>query len=179
MWRSRKSLIASAFARTGCPKSRGGSRRTSANSLSVRTPYSSRIRMVSITDALLRRWSLPDPTKGGSKEQRGRALIIAGAEEMPGAAILASTAALRAGCGKVRVAVPESATLAVGCALPELFVLPLAGHASLRAIVDSAGKARAVLIGPGMRDTAAIRFLLPRLLRLPSIGALIVDATAL
>jgi ADP-dependent NAD(P)H-hydrate dehydratase len=135
--------------------------------------------MVSITDALLRRWSLPDPTKGGTKEQRGRALIIAGAEEMPGAAILASTAALRSGCGKVRVAVPESATTAVGCAVPELFVLPVAGRASLRAIVDSAGKARAVLIGPGMRDTAAIRFLLPRLLRLNSIGALIVDATAL
>ncbi|MFL6590462.1 MAG: NAD(P)H-hydrate dehydratase [Chthoniobacterales bacterium] len=136
-----------------------------------------------ITDAVLRRWPLPGVDKGGSKEKRGRALIIAGAVEMPGAAILASTAALRAGCGKVRLAIAEAAAIAVGCAVPELFVLPIATgkgrNAALRNIIDSAHKADAVLMGPGMRDIPAIRFLLPRLLSLDSIRAVIIDATAL
>src|SRR5688572_22692543 len=90
-------------------------------------PRSPRAKPRLITDALLRRWPLPPPAKEGSKEGRGRALIIAGAEEMPGAAILASTAALRAGAGKVRVATAKAAALAVGAAVPELFVLGIAG----------------------------------------------------
>src|SRR3954469_13168678 len=111
-----------------------------------------------VTDGLLRNWRLPEPTEEGSKEQRGRVLIIAGAVEMPGAAILASTAALRAGCGKVRTAIAEPAALGLGCAVPEVFVLPIATtgrrrNATLRAVIDSAAKADAVLIGPGMRDT--------------------------
>ena len=136
-----------------------------------------------ITDALLRRWALPAPAREGSKEQRGRALVIAGAVEMPGAAILASTAALRAGAGKVRVATAEAAALTVGAAVPELFVLGIAEgrrrNQSLRALFDSAEKTDAVLIGPGMRDMKAIRALLPKLLRLDTLGALIIDATAL
>jgi ADP-dependent NAD(P)H-hydrate dehydratase len=135
--------------------------------------------MILLTDARLRRWPLPRPTKGGSKEHRGRALIIAGGVEMPGAAILASTAALRAGCGKVRVAISKSSAAVVGSAVPELFVLPIASRASLRAVIESAKEADTVLIGPGMRDVAAIRFLLPQLLRLGPTHTLIVDATAL
>jgi ADP-dependent NAD(P)H-hydrate dehydratase len=110
-------------------------------------------------------------------------LIIAGAVEMPGAAILASIAALRAGAGKVRVATAEASALAVGAAIPELFVLAIADgqrrDGSLRRIVDSAKKTDALLIGPGMRDVKAIRFLLPKLLRLDNLRALIIDATAL
>jgi ADP-dependent NAD(P)H-hydrate dehydratase len=141
--------------------------------------------MLRITDALLRRWPLPDPAKGGSKEHRGRALIIAGADEMPGAAILASTAALRSGCGKVRVAVPARAAIAVGWGLPELFVLPIDTSSpknrrtSLRRILDSAHAAAAVLIGPGMRDESIIRLFLENLLGLDSRPPLVVDAGAL
>src|SRR3954466_5605694 len=123
-----------------------------------------------ITKAVLRKWPLPEPTEEGSKEARGRALIIAGAVEMPGAAILASTAALRAGAGKVRVATAAGAALAVAATVPELFVQGIADGASrkesLRAVLDSARKTDAVLIGSGMRDVEAIRFLLPELLRI-------------
>lgn len=136
-----------------------------------------------ITDALLRRWRLPRPAQEGSKEERGRVLIIAGAAEMRGAAILASTAALRAGAGKVRVATPQAAAFAVATAVPELFVQSIADGAererSLRAVLESARNTNAVLIGSGMRDTEAIRFLLPELLRIHSLGALIVDASAI
>ncbi|MFN2508893.1 MAG: NAD(P)H-hydrate dehydratase [Chthoniobacterales bacterium] len=136
-----------------------------------------------ITDALLRKWRLPEPEHEGSKEERGRALIIAGAVEMPGAAILASTAALRAGAGKTRVAIAEAAALGVATAVPELFVLGIADGArrkeSLRAVIDSARAATAVLIGPGMRDTDAIRMLFPQLLAMERLRALIIDASAL
>lgn len=146
-------------------------------------PRSPRAKPRLITDALLRRWSLSPPPKEGSKEERGRVLIIAGAIEMPGAAILAGTAALRAGAGKVRVATAEGAALAVATAVPELFVLGIAEgrrrEGSLRRIVDSAAKTDALLIGPGMRDIKAIRALLPKLLRLDNLRALVIDATAL
>src|SRR3954469_7362318 len=95
-----------------------------------------------VTDGLLRNWRLPEPTDEGSKERRGRALIIAGAVEMPGAAILSSTAALRAGAGKVRVAAPAGAALAIASAVPELFVQSIADGArrdeSLDAVLESA-----------------------------------------
>jgi hydroxyethylthiazole kinase-like uncharacterized protein yjeF len=136
-----------------------------------------------ITDALLRRWALTEPESAGSKEARGRVVIIAGAAEMPGAAILASTAALRSGAGKARLAIGEAAALHVGAAVPELFVLSIADGKrrgeTLRGVVDSAEKADAVLIGPGMRDTDAVEALLPKLLEIETLPALVIDATAL
>jgi hydroxyethylthiazole kinase-like uncharacterized protein yjeF len=110
-------------------------------------------------------------------------LIIAGAVEMPGAAILASTAALRAGAGKVRVATDERAAMSVATAVPELFVIGIAEGArrkkSLQAVIDSAENTDVVLVGPGMRDAAALRSLLPELVKLTSLRALILDASAL
>ena len=137
-----------------------------------------------LTDAVLRRWPLPALPTEGSKEARGRVLIIAGAVEMPGAAILASTAALRAGAGKVRVATAEAAAMSVATAVPELFVIGIAEGTqqrkkSLRAVVESAEKTDVVLIGPGMRDIDAIRRLLPELVKITSLRALILDASAL
>ncbi len=52
-----------------------------------------------ITPRLLRRWPLPQPGDEADKEERGRILVVGGAPEMPGAVILAATAALRAGAG--------------------------------------------------------------------------------
>ncbi|MDQ6860088.1 MAG: NAD(P)H-hydrate dehydratase [Verrucomicrobiota bacterium] len=112
----------------------------------------------------------------GSKETRGRALIVAGSEEMPGAAILASTAALRAGAGKVRVATAEAVAVHVASAVPELFV---SGLSDRGAVLASAKKTDVVLIGPGMRDNDVIRKLLGPLLKIETLRALIIDASAL
>ena len=49
--------------------------------------------MTPIDDELLRHWPLPEPDSQGDKEERGRVLVIAGSREMPGAALLAATAA--------------------------------------------------------------------------------------
>ena len=50
------------------------------------------------------------PVVDGDKETKGRILIIAGSREVPGAALLTATAAMRAGAGKLRIATVESAS---------------------------------------------------------------------
>ncbi len=135
-----------------------------------------------VTPALLADWPLPSLAEGQAK--RGQALVIAGAVEMPGGAVLTGTAALRAGAGVVQVATAESAVSAVATAVPELYVVGFASdderrQESLRAVVELAKLAQVVLIGPGMRDVEAIRFLLPELLGMDHLDALIIDAKAI
>src|SRR4051812_50128644 len=56
-----------------------------------------------VTPALLRGWPLPPP--GDDKHDRGSVLVVGGAAQTPGAAMLAGLAALRAGAGKLQLAV--------------------------------------------------------------------------
>ena len=72
---------------------------------------------------LLKSFPLPPLAEDGDKEDRGRALVIGGSAEVPGAAILAGTAALRAGAGKLQIATEESVALAIGVAVPEARVI--------------------------------------------------------
>src|SRR5829696_4470943 len=78
-----------------------------------------------VTPRLLRAWPLPQPSDDADKEGRGRVLVVAGAPDLPGTAILAATAALRAGAGKLRIATVESIAPHVGIAVPEARVLAL------------------------------------------------------
>ncbi len=124
-----------------------------------------------IDPAALRAWPLPPPNAAGDKESRGHVLVLGGAREMPGAVILAATAALRAGAGKLTIA---SVAQLVALAIPEARVLGLretpeggfTGEA-MAALDPLADKVNATLIGPGMQDEVAtaalVRALLPRL----------------
>src|SRR4051812_38533992 len=86
-----------------------------------------------LTPRLLRGWPLPQPSETGDKESRGRVLVVAGSAELPGTAILASTAALRAGAGKLRIAVVKSIAASIGVAVPEsrVFSLPETDHSGI------------------------------------------------
>jgi ADP-dependent NAD(P)H-hydrate dehydratase len=129
---------------------------------------------------------LPQPDEGGDKEERGRVLIVGGAAEMPGAIILAATAALRAGAGKLQIATNSSIVQVVAAAVPEARVFALAetkagaiaGSAAAE-IITRAKEVQAVLIGPGMIDERAVARLMKGVL--PRIGRvkLILDAAAL
>ena len=135
------------------------------------------IRAIAVHDvdaALLAGWPLPWPSADGDKELRGHVLIVGGSSEMPGAIILAATAALRAGAGKLTVATGTSVAQLVALAMPEARVIGLREHASdgfsleaLDSLDPLADRVDAVLIGPGMRDEAAtaalVHALLPRL----------------
>src|SRR5438067_13750566 len=70
---------------------------------------------------------LPAYDATASKADRGKLLIVAGSPGLPGAALLAALAALRVGCGTVRLAAPERIAVPPGIAQPELMVLPLPG----------------------------------------------------
>lgn len=139
-----------------------------------------------ITAATLREWALPEPSFDDDKEGRGHVLIVGGSREMPGAVMLAATAALRAGAGKLTMATAASVATLVAAAIPEARVIGLAETngggftvEAARRLGELAGKASAVLVGPGMQDDAAtaelVHALLPRFAGTP----VILDAAAM
>lgn len=141
---------------------------------------------IEITADMLRGWPLPSPDEAGDKEQRGRVLVVGGAVEMPGAVILAGTAGLRAGAGKLRIATCHSIATAVGVAVPEarVFSLPetAAGAIDPSAAGQVAGYSKAVqaiLIGPGMIDATAVAQFVRELVGSISETTLILDAEAM
>ena len=108
--------------------------------------------------AALDRHPLP-PVIDGDKETKGRILVIAGSRDVPGAALLCATAAMRAGAGKLRMAVVERAAVATGIAMPEAMVIGFdededGGFASdaADALGEQASKVDAVVAGPGMAE---------------------------
>jgi hydroxyethylthiazole kinase-like uncharacterized protein yjeF len=141
-----------------------------------------------IDDAFLRAWPLPQPEAEGDKELRGHVLVLGGSREMPGAIILAATAALRAGAGKLTIATGASVAQLVALAMPEARVIGLEEHASdgfsldaLASLDPLADRVSAVLIGPGMVDAPSTARLVHALLpRLDEAGVgLVLDACAM
>lgn len=123
-----------------------------------------------ITPSLLRDWPLP--SAGADKYSRGAVLVIGGARRTPGAALLAGTAALRAGAGRLTLAVAESVAVQLAVTLPEAGVIGLpesdggsVGASGLKAVTEDLDAADAVLIGPGLDDIDETEALLRELLR--------------
>lgn len=132
--------------------------------------------MIQIDAGWVRDHRLPHPGDGG-KEARGRVLVVGGGVELLGATRLAAEAALRAGAGKLQMTAPAQAMAATSLAVPEARVLglPQNGQAD-DALVQAAGEADAVLIGPGMEaDLEALATDLCRHVRAP----LVLDAGGL
>src|SRR3954454_2418524 len=97
------------------------------------------------------------PVVDGGKETKGRILIVAGSREVPGAALLAASAALRAGAGKLKIATIGSVAREIGVAIPEAMVAGLPedtdggfAGAAVDAIAERAAKVDAIVAGPGM-----------------------------
>ncbi|UCG42238.1 MAG: NAD(P)H-hydrate dehydratase [candidate division WOR-3 bacterium] len=117
---------------------------------------------------------LPERPEHGHKGTFGTALIVAGARGFSGAACLAGTAAVRSGCGLVKLAYPEAVAGPVEANVLEAVKVPLPGTdagtiapAALDALLELAQDAECVAIGPGITtnpETAAFQLdLLPRL----------------
>lgn len=122
-----------------------------------------------VTPSLLRKWPLPAP--GEDKYSRGSVLVVGGARATPGAALLAGTTALRAGAGKLTLAVAESVSVQLGVALPECgsIGLPETAAGSVKPELDRISsyleRAHAILVGPGLDDPDLAGELLEALLR--------------
>ena len=85
----------------------------------------------------------------------GTAVVAAGSKFYPGAARLASEAALRAGAGLVVLAAPESIQPMFAALSPEVthHPLPAGGAAAAGELLGALAGREALLIGPGLTDT--------------------------
>lgn len=139
-----------------------------------------------LTEAVLRRWPLPKLAADADKEARGQVLVVAGSREMPGAALLAGIAALRAGAGKLTIAAPAQVAQGLALAIPEARVIALAEtrnggfHASgCDALAPIAERVSALVMGPGMLDEARSVLFVRDLLPLFRGSTLVLDALAM
>jgi hydroxyethylthiazole kinase-like uncharacterized protein yjeF len=99
-------------------------------------------------------------------------LVVGGGRRTPGAVLLAGTAALRVGAGRVTLAVAESVAVQLAVTLPEAGVVGLpetpdgsVGDAGLEDLLEDYDSADVVLIGPGLDDIGQTEALLRGLLR--------------
>lgn len=138
-----------------------------------------------LTPALLRSWQVSRDAEG--KDDRGTVLVVGGARRTPGAAILTGRTALRAGAGRLTLAVAESAAVASAVGLPECGAVGLPenglridGAAAAEALGTDLAGADVVVVGPGLdnaEDTAELlRGLVPGIADAASV---ILDAYAL
>ena len=139
-----------------------------------------------VTAELLRGLPLPRASDDSDKDGRGRVLVIAGSPEVPGAALLAGVAALRAGAGKLQIATVASIAPHLGLAVPEALVValpesPEGGISPMTAklLVPRLQRCDAVLIGPGMLDEEAVRDLAAIVLEGADGPTFVLDAGAL
>jgi ADP-dependent NAD(P)H-hydrate dehydratase len=138
-----------------------------------------------ITPRLLREWPLPDPS--GGKESRGTVLVVGGSRFTPGAVLLAGVAALRAGAGRLQLAVTSSTAAALSIAVPEAKVvgLPETDGGSVAGdvpqhLLDLAAEADVIAIGPGLDNVEETATLMRRVLDAAGDKtALVLDAYAL
>jgi hydroxyethylthiazole kinase-like uncharacterized protein yjeF len=100
------------------------------------------------------------PVIDGGKETKGRILVLAGSRDVPGAALLAATAAMRAGAGKLKIATVESVATPMAVEMPEamVFGLPEAedggfATAAVGHVEELASEVDAVVAGPGVRQS--------------------------
>jgi len=107
-------------------------------------------------------YSLPVKERGIHKYSGGRLLIIAGSKTYPGAAVLSAKAALKTGCGSIKLAVPASIYTVIIAQLnqPELIVVQYDDQGkgffnpeALAELKDVLSESDALLIGPGLGRT--------------------------
>lgn len=134
----------------------------------------------------LAEWPIPDHGSNADKETRGHVLVIAGSEEVPGAALLAAVAALRSGAGKLTVGAPRSVAMGLALAIPEARVIPLdqGSTGALRAsavarLAPLADRVDAVVLGPGMLDERRSMAFVRAVMPLFTASTIVLDAVAM
>jgi ADP-dependent NAD(P)H-hydrate dehydratase len=143
-------------------------------------------RVFALDAALLSTFPLPNHPEDGDKEERGRLLIVAGSRELPGAALLAGEAGMRAGAGKLQIATAASVAVTLGVAIPEARVVPceetregcLAAGA-IDPLLDLARGAQAVVLGCGLQHGPPLEDLLDAMLASGIDRPLVLDAAVL
>lgn len=120
---------------------------------------------------------LPPRPRDGHKGTFGRVLVVGGSDGMIGAPAFAGMAALRAGSGLVQIAVPGPILHASLSICPELIGLGLGKPSAKDPLLEMADKADAIVVGPGMGQSAEALARLKKLIRLDK--PMVLDADAL
>ena len=136
-----------------------------------------------LTRTALKAFPLP-PVVDGDKETKGRILVVAGSRQVPGAALLAATSAMRAGAGKLRMITVDDLAVPTGLAMPEAMVVGLSEardggftRAAIRDIGEQAQRVDVVVAGPGMAQARSCAALAETLLA--SSANVVLDAALL
>ncbi|MBX9752895.1 MAG: NAD(P)H-hydrate dehydratase [Roseococcus sp.] len=139
-----------------------------------------------VDEALLQGMPLPRHHNGEDKNQRGRVAVVGGSAEIPGAVLLAGTAALRAGAGKLMIATARSVAVPLATALPEARVIGLTETSagglaaeSAERLAEHCGAQDALVLGPGMVDAEAVAELTAGLLCRMGEASFVLDAAPL
>lgn len=115
---------------------------------------------------------LPQRKKDGHKGSFGKVLLIAGFEQMPGAAVLAARAAYGTGAGMVRVICPEENRIMLQSSMPEVL------WTSPENWRQGCEWADVIAIGPGLGKNTFVKELLTGVLK-ESKHPVVLDADAL
>ena len=146
--------------------------------------------LVELLDRRAARALLPARPADAHKGSFGRVLVLAGSANYPGAAILAASAAYRAGAGLVTLATAASLVSALVAAMPEVTYLPLE-DGPRRGALDATGAADlhralpqydAFVVGCGLGRDPATSSLVRQLLRdsnAARLRAIVIDADGL
>lgn len=152
----------------------------------MKTSRSPEEKLTRVSAATLRRWPLPVLDGELGKVVRGKVLVFGGSDEVPGAALLAAVAALRAGAGTLQIATTRRMAPHLAVAVPEARVIGLAS--TRRGEIAASGVTRlrkevacadAILVGPGMVDPASAAALIALHARSNATATLVLDAGAL
>lgn len=139
-----------------------------------------------LDETWLRRHPLPQPPAHATKNDRGRVLLVGGAEFVPGALRLTGEAVLRAGAGKLQLATVKQTATALGVLLPEAAMIALPsdedGEIALAAaeiLTESIDRCDTLILGPGTSYRPHFAELVTRLLARPREAlSVVLDAAA-
>jgi hydroxyethylthiazole kinase-like uncharacterized protein yjeF len=141
------------------------------------------IQRYAIDEEIARSAIPPRPLKA-HKGTFGTALVVAGSDHFPGAALLAGEAAYRSGAGLVTIATPESIQPSLAGHLREATWLPLpadSGWISVRAaelVLSSLDRVTALLFGPGFGQQLGTQQFIDKLIN-TKLPPTVIDADAL
>lgn len=120
---------------------------------------------------------LPPLRRTRHKYEAGYVLAFAGSKQMPGAALLASLGALRAGCGIVRLFHPPHMETELSYSPYELIKESWTAK-SLSRLRQESKRAKSILIGPGMGRSRSAKQMIKTLLKETQLPT-VIDADAL
>lgn len=96
---------------------------------------------------------LGEPDMGRNKGSAGKILVIAGGEQMGGAAFLSAKSAFMMGCGMIRVYTPSCNHTVLQTLLPEAVLVHYDKKISEKQLLEQMQWADVILIGPGIGIT--------------------------